>query len=100
MQSKMRSTITAMYPQDAPPAEALKCWSISNVKSCLLFLTDERGRGHDNEALDVEGGMPVVPVSRDARATTFGIAMATLKRCRETITAKDAGRKKPKKEGV
>lgn len=94
VQSKSRSTIAAMYPRDALPAGCLKCWRVSNVQSCLLFLTDERGRGHDNEALDVEGGMHVVPVSWP---TTFGIAVATLKRCRETVIVKEAGHKKAKK---
>ncbi len=43
VQSKSRSTITAMYPGDGLPAGALECWSFRNVQSCLLYITDDHG---------------------------------------------------------
>ena len=93
VQSKLRTDILKLYPNNAEREEAGKCWSIQGVLSCLLFLTDERGRGRDNEALDVGDGVRVVMVSRDGRLTTFGVAVETLKRCREAMVEKEEVKK-------
>lgn len=92
--SKLRSTITQRYPKGALAVEAGKCWKVDGVDLVLLFLTDERGHGNDNEVLD-GGGMPVVPVSRNARLATYGVAIAAIKRLREVVRAGKPA-KKPK----
>jgi hypothetical protein len=94
LQSKKRKDVLAkyhrQYPAGALAAEAEKCWSVKGVPSCLLYLTDERGRDKDrkkpipeNEPLYREEGVGVVPVSRGSYLHTYGVALETLKRCRE-----------------
>ena len=95
--SRLRSSIQGMYESGVLKKEAGKCWCISLVKSCLLFITDEEGRGKGNEALDVGSATRVVPVSRHARTTTVGISTTTLKRCREAIVMKERGRTRAKR---
>ena len=96
VQSKLRSDIVRKYTGSALKKEASKCWEVEGAVSCLLYLTDERGRGEDNEALDVGASAKVVPVSRDARLATYGVALETLKRCWEIVSQKERT-KKPKK---
>ena len=89
LQSKKRSDVLAeyhrQYPEAALGADAGKCCSVKGEPSCLLNLTDERGRGQDNEPLHTEKGIDVVTVSRGSYLHTYGVAMESLKRCREAL---------------
>ena len=96
VQSKKRASIISSYNADKLAKEAGKCWEVEGVRSCLLYLTDERGHNQDNESLEVGASVRVVPVSREAHLLTYGVALGTIKRCRDTNDQLDRA-KKPRK---
>ena len=67
---------TGIYPLSGLDVAASKCWNVEGVPSCLLYITDERDSGCDNEVLDVGDGLvKVVTASRNSHISTFGIIM-------------------------
>lgn len=116
VQSKDRSRAARAYPTGAPKQEAGKCWDVPGVESCLRDLKKEagrcwdvpglesclidfidgRGRAEVGELLEVGSDTEVLTVPRDSRLISYGVAMATVKRCRE-VMEQNAQQKKLKR---